>query len=147
MGESKRICLWKTLTEMGLLDHLTCLLINLYVSQEGRVGTLYGTTDWFRFEKGVQHNCLLSSCLFNLYAEHIMWNTRLNELQAGIKMTYGHRERGGEGEMYGNSNRDTYITICKTDSQWEFTVSLRKLKEGLCISLGEWDGEADGREV
>ena len=53
----------------------------------------------------------------------------------------------GEGEMYGKSNMETYITICKIDSQWEFAVWLRKLKQGLCINLEEWDGEGDGREV
>ena len=64
-----------------------------------------------------------------------------------IKQTYGHGDSGGEGEMYGESNRETYITICKIDSQWEFVVRLRKLKQGLCINLEEWDGERDGREV
>ena len=63
------------------------------------------------------------------------------------EQTYGHGERGGEGEMYGKSNMESYITICKTDSQWEFAVWLRKLKQGLCINLKGWDGEGDGREV
>ena len=61
--------------------------------------------------------------------------------------TYGHREMGGEGEMYGKSNMETYIIICKMDSQQEFTVWLRKLKKGLCINLEGWDGEGYGREV
>ena len=60
---------------------------------------------------------------------------------------YGHGERGGEGEMYGKSNMETYIAICEIDSQWEFAVWLRKLKRGLCIDLEEWDGEGDGTEV
>ena len=60
---------------------------------------------------------------------------------------YGHGERGGEGEMYRKSNMETCITICKIDSQQEFAVWLRKLKQGLCINLEGWDGEADGREV
>ena len=62
------------------------------------------------------------------------------------KQTYGHRWEGREGELYGESNMETYITICKTDSQWEFSVWLRELKQGLCINLEEWDGEGDGRE-
>ena len=62
-------------------------------------------------------------------------------------MTYRHGERGGKGEMYGKSNMETYISICKIDSQWEFAVSLRKLKQGLCINLEGWDGEEDGREA
>ena len=60
--------------------------------------------------------------------------------------TYGHGERGGEGEMYAKSNLETYITICKIDSQREFAVWLRKLKQGLCIHLEGWDGEENGRE-
>ena len=63
------------------------------------------------------------------------------------EQTYGHGERGGEGEMYGKSNMETYITICKIDSQREFAVWLRKLKQGLCINLEGWDGEGVGREV
>ena len=70
---------------MGILDHLTCLLRNLYEDQEATFRTLYGTTDWFKIEKEVRQGCLLSPCLFNLYAEHIMRNARLDELQAGIK--------------------------------------------------------------
>ena len=69
---------------MGIPDHLTCLLRNLYAGQEATVRTLYGTTNWFRIEKGVQQGRLLSS--YNLYAEKIMQSARLDELQAGIKI-------------------------------------------------------------
>ena len=63
-------------------------------------------------------------------------------------MNYGHGERGGEGELYGVSNMETYSTICKIDSQWEFAVCLRKFKQGLCINIERWDGEGDvGGEV
>ena len=77
--------LWKALKEMGISDHLTCLLRNLYAGQEATVRTVYGTTDWFKIEKGVGLVCLLSPCLFNLHTEHIMINAELDELQAGIK--------------------------------------------------------------
>ena len=63
------------------------------------------------------------------------------------EQTYGHRERRGEGEMYGESNRETYIAVFKIDSQREFAVWLRKLKQGLCINLEEWDGEGGGSKV
>ena len=71
---------------MGIADHLSCLLRNLYVHQEATVRTLYGTTDWFMIEKGVQQGCLLSPCSCNLYTEHIPWNARVDELHAGIKI-------------------------------------------------------------
>ena len=79
--------LWKILREMGIPDHLTCLLRNLYASQEAIVRTGHGTTDWFQIGKGVRQDCILSPCLFNLYAEYIMRNAALEEEQAGIKIT------------------------------------------------------------
>ena len=78
--------LWKTLKEMGILDHLTYLLRNLYAGQEATVRTGHGTTDWFQIEKEVPQGCILSPCLFNLYAEYIMRNAGLEEAQAGIKI-------------------------------------------------------------
>ena len=75
--------LWKILEEMGMPDHLTCLLRNLYVGQETTVRIVHGTTDWFQNRKGVRQGCILSPCLFNLYAEYIMRNTGLDEAQAG----------------------------------------------------------------
>ena len=78
--------LWKILKEMGILDHLTCLLRNLYAGQEATVRTGHGTTDWFKIGKGVHQGCIMSSCLFNLYAEYIMRNAGLEEAQAGIKI-------------------------------------------------------------
>ena len=78
--------LWKILKEMGIPDHLTCLLRNLYAGQETAVRTGDGTTDWFQIGKGVRQGCILSPCLFNFYAEYIMRNAGLEEVQAGIKM-------------------------------------------------------------
>ena len=77
---------WKILKEMGIPDHLICFLSNLYVGQEATVGTGQGTTDWFQIGKGVHQGCILSSCLFNFYAEYIMRNTGLEEAQAGIQI-------------------------------------------------------------
>ena len=77
---------WKILQEMGIPDHLTCLLRNLYAGQEATVRTGHGTTNWFQIGKGVCQGCILSPCLFNLYAEYIMRNTGLDEAQAGIKI-------------------------------------------------------------
>ena len=78
--------LWKILKELGIPDHLTCLLRNLLADQEATVRTGYGTTDWFQIGKGVRQGCILSPCLFNLYAEYIMRNAGLEETQAGIKI-------------------------------------------------------------
>ena len=78
--------LWKILKETGLQDHLTCLLRNLYEDQEARVRSGHGTTDWFQIGKGVHQGCILSPCLFNLYAGYIMRNAGLGEAQAGIKI-------------------------------------------------------------
>ena len=78
--------LWKILKEMGIPDHLTCLLRNLYVSQESTVRTGHGKTDWFQIGKGVHQGCILSPCLLNLYAEYIMRNAGLEEAQAGISI-------------------------------------------------------------
>ena len=78
--------LWKALKQMGIPNHLTCLLRNLYACQEATVRTLLGAIDWFKIEKGVRQGCLLSLCLFNVYTEHIMRNAGLDELQAGIKI-------------------------------------------------------------
>ena len=76
----------------------------------------------------------------NLFAGQ-QWRNRHGE------QTYGHGQRGGEGELYGESNMETYVTVCKIDSQWEFAVCLRKLKQGLCTNLEGRGGEGDGREV
>ena len=78
--------LWKSLKEMEIPDYLTCLLRSLYASQEATVGTGHGIADWFQIGKRVHQGCILSPCLFNLYAEYIMRNTGLEKAQAGIKM-------------------------------------------------------------
>ena len=77
---------WKIMQEMGIPDHLTCLLRNLYASQEAIVRTGHGTIDWFQITKGIHQGCILSPCLFNFHAEYIMRNARLKEAQAGIKI-------------------------------------------------------------
>ena len=78
--------LWKILKEMGIPDHLTCLLKNLYAGQKATVRTRHGTADWFKIRKGIHQGSILSPCLFNLYAEYITQNAGLDEAQAGIKI-------------------------------------------------------------
>ena len=78
--------LWKILEEMGIPDHLICLLRNLYAGQEAKVRTGHGKTDWFQTGKEIHQGCILSPCLFNLYAEYTMRNAGLEEAQAGIKI-------------------------------------------------------------
>ena len=111
--------LWKTLKEVGIPDHLSCLLRNLCIGQEATVRTLYGTTDWFRIEKGVQQGCLLSPCLFNLYTGHIMRNARLDELQAGIKI----------GRRNFNNVKPVDDTILMRESEEELKNLLMRVKE------------------
>ena len=82
----KPLTVWKILKEMGIPNHLTCLLRDLYAGQEQTVRTGHGTTDWFQIGKGVHQGCILPPCLFNLYAEYIMRNAGLDEAQAGIKI-------------------------------------------------------------
>ena len=84
--------LWETLQEMGIPDHLTCLLRNLCAGQEATVITGHGTTDWFQIRKGVHQGCILPPCLFNLYREYIVSNAGLNEAQAGIKIARRNRK-------------------------------------------------------
>ena len=78
---------WKILKEMGISDHLTCLLRNLYAGEEATVRTGHGTTDWFKIGRGVCQGCILSPCLFNLHTEYVMQNAGLDEAQAGIKIS------------------------------------------------------------
>ena len=81
-----KIKLWKILKEIRILDHLYCLLSNLYAGQEAMIRIGHGTTDWFQIGKGVHQGCILSPCLFNFHAEYIMQNARLDEAKVGIKI-------------------------------------------------------------
>ena len=111
--------LWKFLKEIGISDHLICLLRNLYAGQEVTVRAGHGKTDWFQIGKGVYQGCILSPCLFNFYAEHIMRNAGLEEAQAGIKIAVR------------NINNLRYIddTTVMAESEEEQKSLLMKVKE------------------
>ena len=111
--------LWKILQEMRIPDHLTCLLRNLYAGQEATVRTGHGTSDWFQTGEGVHQGCILSPCLFNLYAEYIMWNAGLEEAQAGIKIA-------GRNINYLSYAEDTTLMV---ESEEELKSLLMKVKE------------------
>ena len=112
--------LWKILKEMGIPDHLTCLLRNLYSSQEATVRTGHGTTHRFQIGKGVHQGCILSLCLFNFYAEYIMRNTGLKEVQAGIK-TAGRNI---------NNLRYADDTTLMAESEEDYKETLHESKRG-----------------
>ena len=110
--------LWKILKEMGIPDHLSCLLRNLYAGQEATVRTGHGTTGWFQIEKGVPQGCILSPCLFNLYSEYIMRNAGLEEAQAEIKIARNI-----------NNLRYADDTTLMAESEEELKSFLMKVKE------------------
>ena len=111
--------LWKIPQEMEILDHLTCLLRNLYAGQEATVRTGHGTTDWFQIGKEVCQGCILSPCLFNLYAEYITWNARLDEAEDGIKVARRNT----------NNLRYADDTTLMAESKEKLKSLLMKLKE------------------
>jgi len=111
--------LWKILKEMGIPDQLTCLLRNLYAGQETTVRTRHGTADWFKIGKGVHQGCILSPCLFNLYAEYIMQNSGLDEAQAGIEISRRNI----------NNLRHADDTILMAENQEELKSLLMKVRE------------------
>ena len=115
--------LWKILKEMGIPDHLTCLLKNLYVGQEATVRTRHGTMDWFQIGKGAHQGCILSPCLFNFYAEYIMWNARLDETQAQHK----HNNKNARKNI--NNLRYADDTILMAESKEELRSLMIKVKE------------------
>ena len=119
----KPLTVWITINcgklNMGILDHLTCLLRNLYAGQEATVRTGHGTTDWFQIGKGVRQGCILSPCLFNFYAEYIMRNAGLEEAQAGIKIA---------GRNINNLRYADDITFM-AESEEELKGLLMKVKE------------------
>ena len=121
---------WKILKEMGIPDHFTCFLRNMYVGQKTTVRTRHRTRDWFQIGKGVCQGCILSPCLFNLYTEYIMRNARLDETQAGIKTA----ERNINNLRYADD------TTLMTESEEELKSLLMKVKEenekaGLKLSI------------
>ena len=111
--------MWKILKEMGIPDHFTCLVRNLYAGQEATVRTGHGTTDWFQIGKGVRQGCILSPCSFNFYAEYIMRNAGLDEAPAGIKIVGSNI----------NNLRYADDTILMAESKEELKNLLMKVKE------------------
>ena len=108
--------LWEILQEMGIPDHLTCILRNLYAGQEATVRIRHGTTDWFQIWKGIHQGCILSPCFFKLYAEDVMQNARLDEAQAGIKIS----------GRYSNNLRYVDDTTLMAESEEELKSLLMK---------------------
>ena len=111
--------LWKILKEMGIPDHLTRLLRNLFVGQEATVRSVHETADWFQIRKGVRQGCILSPCLFNLYAEYIMQNAGLDEAQAGIRIARRNI----------NNLRYAYDTTLMAENEEELKSLLMEVKE------------------
>ena len=126
--------LWKILKEVGMPDHLTGLLRNLYAGQEATVRTGHGITDWFQIGKGVHQGCILSPCLFNLYAEYIMRNTRLEEAQAGIKIAgrnINNLRNGDDTTLMAESEEGLKSLLMKVKEETEkadFKLNIQKTK-------------------
>ena len=120
--------LWTILQEMGIPDHLTCLLRNLYAGQEAPVRTGHGTTDWFQIGKGVRQDCILSPCLFNLYTEYIMRNPGLEEAQAGIRVA----RRNINNLRYAD---DTTLMVESEEELKSFLMNVKEESEKVGLKL------------
>ena len=144
--------LWKILKEMGIPDHLTCLLRNLYADQEERVRTGHGTTEWFQIGKGVRQGSVLSLCLFNLYAEYIIRNAGLDEVQAGIKIAGRNINNFGytdDTTLMAESEEELKSLLMKVEEESEkfgLKLSIQKTKIMASGPITSWqiDGETEG---
>ena len=142
---------WKILKEMGIPDHLTCLLRNLYAGREATVRTGHGTTDWFQIGKGVHQGCILSPCLFNLYADYIMRNAGLDEAQAGIKMArrnINHLRYADDTTLMAESEEELKSLLMKVKEESEkvgLKLNIQKMKIMASGPITSW--EIDGETV
>ena len=143
--------LWKILKEMGIPDHLTCLLRNQYAGQEGTVRTGHGTTDWFQIGKRVHQGCILSPCLFNLHAEYIMRNAGLQEAQAGIKIAgrnINHLRYADDTTLMAESEEELKSLLLKVKEDSEkvgLKLNIQKTKIMASSPITSW--EIDGETV
>ena len=141
--------LWKILKEMGIPEHLTCLLRNLYAGQEATVRTGHGTTDWFQVGKGLRQGCILSLCLFNLYGEHFMRNAGLEEAQAGIKIARRNINNLGYSDdttVMAESKEELKSLLMKVKEKSEkaglkLNIQKTKIKASSSITLWQIDEE------
>ena len=140
---------WKILQEMGIPDHLTCLLRNLYAGQNTTVRTGHGTTDWFQIGKGVHQGCILSPCLFNLYAVYIMRNAGLDEAQAGIKISgrnINNLRHADDTTLMAESKEELNSLLMKVKEESEkaglkLNIQKTKILASVPITLWQTDGE------
>ena len=143
--------LWKILKEMGIPDHLICLLRDLYAGQEATVRTGHGTTDWFQLGKGVHQGCILLPCLFNLYAEYIMRNAGLEEAQAGIKIArrnINHLRYVDDTTLMEESEEELKSLLMKVKEESEkvgLKLNIQKMKIMVSGPITSW--EVDGETV
>ena len=143
--------LWEILKEMGIPDHLTCLLRDLYAGQEATVRTGLGKTDWFQIGKGVHPGCLLSPCLFYLYAEYIMRNAGLEEAQAGIKIAERNTNNlryADDTTLMAESEEELKSLLMKVKEESEkagLKLNIQKTKIMVCRPITSW--ETDGETV
>ena len=143
--------LWKTLKDMGIPDHLTWLLRNLYAGQEATVRTGRGTTEWFQIGKGVRQGCILSPCLFNFYAEYIMRNAGLEEAQAAIKIARRHINNlryADDSTLVAESEEELKSLLMKVKEESEkvgLKLNIQKMKIMASGPLTSW--EIDGERV
>ena len=143
--------LWKILKEMGITDNLTCLLRNLYAGQEATVRTGHGTTDWFQIGKGVHQGCILSPCLFNLYAEYIMRKPGLEEAQAGIKTSgrnINNLRYADDTTLMAESEEELKSLLIKVTQESEkvgLKLKIQKMKIMASSPIPSW--QIDGKTV
>jgi len=145
--------LWKILQEMGIPDHLTCLLRNPYAGQETTVRTGHGTMDWFQIGKGVHQGCILSPCLFNLYAEYIMQNAGLDEAQAGIKIAWriiNNLRYADDTTLMAESKEELKSLLMKVKEESEkvgLKLNIQKTKIMASGPMTSWQIDAETMEI
>jgi len=136
---------WKILEEVGMLDHLACLLRNLYAGQEATVSTGHGTIDWFHMGKGVRQGCTLSPCLFNLYAEYIMRNVGLDEAQAGIKIAWRNINNLRYADDEEEELKGLLMKVKEKSEKVGLKLNIQKTKIMTTSPITSW--QIDGKKV